>query len=148
MLSVGYRIPKKAVLISSGPIRSKLELLKSSKMLEERGYKLYGTRGTAKFLSEHGVTIEAVAWPDEDDQKNAVSLIRNREVDLVVNIPKNLSKDELNNDYEIRRTAIDLNVPLVTNARLASAFIYSICKKSEADLGIESFSEYVQKQDW
>ena len=149
MISVGYRIPKKAVLISSGPIRSKIELLKSSKMLEERGYKLYGTRGTAKFLQENGVTVEAVAWPDENEEKTAVSLIRDREVDLVINIPKNLSKDELNNDYQIRRTAIDLNVPLVTNARLASAFIYSICKKSEADLKIESFSDYVeQKQDW
>lgn len=149
MISVGYRVPKKAVLISSGPIRSKIELLKSSKMLEDRGYKLYGTRGTAKFLQENGVTVEAVAWPDENEEQTAVSLIRDRKVDLVVNIPKNLSKDELNNDYQIRRTAIDLNVPLVTNARLASAFIYSICKKSEADLKIESFSDYVeQKQDW
>jgi len=149
MISVGYRIPKKAVLISSGPIRSKIELLKSSKMLEERGYKLYGTRGTAKFLEENGVKIESVGWPDEDVEKNAVSLIRNREVDFVVNIPKNLSKTELNNDYQIRRTAIDLNVPLVTNARLASAFIYSFCKKSQSDLAIDSFSDYVeQKQEW
>ncbi|NOU58199.1 carbamoyl-phosphate synthase (glutamine-hydrolyzing) large subunit [Marinifilum sp. JC070] len=149
MISVGYRVPKKAVLISSGPIRSKIELLKSSKMLEERGYKLYGTRGTAKFLQENGVSVEAVAWPDENEKKTAVSLIRDHEVDLVINIPKNLSKDELNNDYQIRRSAIDLNVPLVTNARLASAFIYSICKKSETDLKIESFSDYVeQKQDW
>jgi carbamoyl-phosphate synthase large subunit len=149
MLSVGYRIPKKAVLISSGPIRSKIEFLKSSKMLEERGYKLYATRGTAKFLQENDVKVEAVAWPDENEEVTAVSLIRDRKVDLVINIPKNLSKDELNNDYHIRRTAIDLNVPLITNARLASAFIYSICKKSEADLKIESFSDYVeQKQDW
>lgn len=149
MISVGYRVPKKAVLISSGPIRSKIELLKSSKMLEERGYKLYGTRGTAKFLQENGVTVEPVAWPDENEEKTAVSLIRDREVDLVINVPKNLSKDELNNDYQIRRSAIDFNVPLVTNARLASAFIYSICKKSEADLKIESFSDYVeQKQEW
>ncbi|RUT79807.1 carbamoyl-phosphate synthase (glutamine-hydrolyzing) large subunit [Ancylomarina longa] len=148
MISVGYRIPNNAVLISSGPIRSKLELLKSAKMLEERGLKLYGTRGTAKFLKENGVSIESIAWPDEDDPKNAVNLIRDRKVDLVINIPKNLSKTELNNDYEIRRSAIDFNVPLVTNARLASAFIYSFCKKSEADLGIHSYNEYVEKQEW
>ncbi|MDE5416685.1 carbamoyl-phosphate synthase (glutamine-hydrolyzing) large subunit [Labilibaculum sp. DW002] len=144
MLSVGYRIPKKSVLISSGPIRSKIELLKSAKMLEERGHKLYGTRGTAKFLEENGVTIESVGWPDEDVEITAQSLIKEHKVDLVINIPKNLSKTELNNDYSIRRTAIDLNVPLVTNARLASAFIYSFCKKSIDDLGIDSFSDYVE----
>jgi len=148
MLSVGYRIPKKAVLISSGPIRSKLELLKSAKMLEERGYKLYGTRGTAKFLEDNGVAIESVGWPDEKKVKNAMNLIRNREVDFVINIPKNLSKTELNNDYQIRRTAIDLNIPLVTNARLASAFIYAFCKKSESSLSIKSYSEYVEKQEY
>lgn len=149
MLSVGYRIPKSAILISSGPIRSKIELLKSAKMLEERGHKLYGTRGTAKFLEENGVTIESVGWPDEDVEITAHNLIKERKVDLVINIPKNLSKSELNNDYLIRRTAIDLNIPLVTNARLASAFIYSFCKKSIEDLGIDSYSDYVdQKQDW
>jgi len=149
MLSVGYRIPKSAILISSGPIRSKVELLKSAKMLEEKGHKLYGTRGTAKFLEENGITIESVGWPDEDVEITAQNLIKERKVDLVINIPKNLSKSELNNDYLIRRTAIDLNIPLITNARLASAFIYSFCKKSIEDLGIDSFSDYVdQKQEW
>jgi len=143
MLSVGYRIPKKAVLVSSGPIRSKIELLKSTQMLQEKGYKIYGTRGTAKFLGENGVEIEAVAWPDEKGEKTALDLIRSKEVDFVINIPKNLSEDELYNDYQIRRAAIDLNVPLVTNARLASAFIYSFCKKSQETLDINTYSHYL-----
>ncbi len=143
MLSVGYRIPKKAVLISSGPIRSKIELLQSTLMLQDKGYKIYGTRGTAKFLSENDVEIEAVAWPDEKGEKTALDLIRNKEVDFVINIPKNLSEDELYNDYQIRRAAIDLNVPLVTNARLASAFIYSFCKKSQETLDINTYSHYL-----
>ena len=143
MLSVGYRIPKKSVLISSGPIRSKIELLKSTQMLQEKGYKIYGTRGTAKFLAENDVEIEAVAWPDEEGEKTALDLIRSKEVDFVINIPKNLSENELFNDYQIRRAAIDLNVPLVTNARLASAFIYSICKKSLETLDINSYNHYV-----
>jgi len=143
MLSVGYRIPKKSVLISSGPIRSKIELLQSTQMLQEKGYKIYGTRGTAKFLSENGVEIEAVAWPDEKGEKTALDLIRSKEVDFVINIPKNLSENELFNDYQIRRAAIDLNVPLVTNARLASAFIYSFCKKSQETLDINTYSHYL-----
>lgn len=143
MLSVGYRIPKKSVLISSGPIRSKIELLQSTQMLQEKCYKIYGTRGTAKFLSENGVEIEAVAWPDEKGEKTALDLIRSKEVDFVINIPKNLSENELFNDYQIRRAAIDLNVPLVTNARLASAFIYSFCKKSQETLDINTYSHYL-----
>ena len=143
MLSVGYRIPKKSVLISSGPVRSKIELLQSTQMLQEKGYKIYGTRGTAKFLSENGVEIEAVAWPDEKAEKTALDLIRSKEVDFVINIPKNLSENELYNDYQIRRAAIDLNVPLVTNARLASAFIYSFCKKSLETLDINTYSHYL-----
>lgn len=143
MLSVGYRMPKKSVLISSGPIRSKIELLQSTQMLQEKGYKIYGTRGTAKFLSENGVEIEAVAWPDEKGEKTALDLIRSKEVDFVINIPKNLSENELFNDYQIRRAAIDLNVPLVTNARLASAFIYSFCKKSQETLDINTYSHYL-----
>ncbi len=143
MLSVGYRIPKKGVLISSGPIRSKIELLQSTQMLQEKGYKIYGTRGTAKFLSENGLEIEAVAWPDEKGEKTALDLIRSKEVDFVINIPKNLSENELFNDYQIRRAAIDLNVPLVTNARLASAFIYSFCKKSQETLDINTYSHYL-----
>ncbi|MRT92781.1 carbamoyl-phosphate synthase (glutamine-hydrolyzing) large subunit [Ancylomarina sp. 16SWW S1-10-2] len=143
MLSVGYRIPKKSILISSGPIRSKIELLQSTQMLQEKGYKIYGTRGTAKFLSDNDVEIEAVAWPDEEGEKTALDLIRSKEVDFVINIPKNLSENELFNDYQIRRAAIDLNVPLVTNARLASAFIYSFCKKSLETLDINSYNHYV-----
>lgn len=143
MLSVGYRIPNKSILISSGPIRSKIELLQSTQMLQEKGYKIYGTRGTAKFLSENGIEIEAVAWPDEKGEKTALDLIRSKEVDFVINIPKNLSENELFNDYQIRRAAIDLNIPLVTNARLASAFIYSFCKKSQETLDINTYSHYL-----
>jgi len=143
MLSVGYRVPNKGVLISSGPIRSKIELLQSTQMLQEKGYQIYGTRGTAKFLGENGVEIETVAWPDEEGEKTALDLIRNKEVDFVINIPKNLSENELFNDYQIRRAAIDLNVPLVTNARLASAFIYSFCKKSQETLDINTYSHYL-----
>jgi len=143
MLSVGYRVPNKGVLISSGPIRSKIELLQSTQMLQEKGYQIYGTRGTAKFLGENGVEIETVAWPDEEGEKTALDLIRSKEVDFVINIPKNLSENELFNDYQIRRAAIDLNVPLVTNARLASAFIYSFCKKSQETLDINTYSHYL-----
>lgn len=143
MLSVGYRIPQKAVLISSGPIRSKIELLKSAEMLHQRNIKIYATKGTAAFFNENNIPATPVAWPDEDGAKTALDLIRDKEVSLVINIPKNLSKDELNNDYTIRRSAIDYNVPLVTNARLASAFIYSVCKKDFNDLDIKSYSEYV-----
>ncbi|MFA8436068.1 MAG: carbamoyl-phosphate synthase (glutamine-hydrolyzing) large subunit [Marinifilaceae bacterium] len=149
MISVGYTVPKKNVLISSGPIRSKIELLKSSKMLVDRGFNIFATKGTAKFLEENGVPAEIVGWPDEEGKTTALDLIRDRKVDLVINIPKNLTKNELNNDYTIRRSAIDYNIPIVTNARLASAFIYAICKKRPEDLSIQSFSEYVDtKSEW
>lgn len=142
MLSVGHRIPKKDVLISSGPIRSKIELLNSARMLVEKGFGIYASHGTAKFLQEHDVPVTAVGWPDEKGITTAVDLIREGKVDLVINIPKNLSKSELNNDYTIRRSAIDANIPLITNARLASAYIYAVCKKGEKDLGIHSYSDY------
>ena len=142
MLSVGYRIPQKNILMSTGTMRDKVELLGPARLLVEKGYKLYGTRGTAKFLVENGVEATPLAWPDEDQHPNVLDYLKNRKVDMVVNIPKNLSKNELNNDYTIRRSAVDFNIPLITNARLASAFLTAICKNSLDDMKIKSWDEY------
>ncbi len=142
MLSVGYRIPQKNILLSTGPPRSKIEMLISTRMLHERGYKLFGTRGTQKFLKENGVPCTLLHWPDEDKHPNTLEYLKNKKIDLVINIPKNLTSGELYNDYHIRRTAIDYNIPLITNARLASAFVYAICRLSPDDLAIKSWQEY------
>ncbi|HUS86430.1 MAG TPA: carbamoyl-phosphate synthase (glutamine-hydrolyzing) large subunit [Bacteroidales bacterium] len=142
MLSVGYTIPVKAILLSTGPARSKVELLNSARALRSKGYKLYATRGTQQFLENAGVDAEVAYWPDEDQSPNTIELIKSREVDLVVNIPKDLTQDELNNDYTIRRSAVDYNIPLLTNARLASAFILAFCNLDMEDIVIKSWDEY------
>jgi carbamoyl-phosphate synthase large subunit len=142
MLSVGYRIPQKNILLSTGPARSKTEMLISARMLHERGYNLFGTRGTQAFLESNNIPCTMLHWPDENAQPNTLEYIKSRKIDLVINIPKNLSQDELYNDYEIRRSAIDFNIPLITNARLASAFIYAFCKFDAEDLAIKSWDEY------
>ena len=142
MFSVGYRVPKKSILLSTGPARSKVELLNSARALREKGHKLYATRGTQQFLENAGIEAHVAYWPDEDKSPNTIELIKTREVDLVVNIPKDLSDKELNNDYSIRRSAVDFNVPLITNARLASAFILAFCKMSIDDLAIKSWDSY------
>jgi carbamoyl-phosphate synthase large subunit len=142
MLSVGYTIPVKAVLFSSGPARSKMELLESAKMLSEKGLKIYATGGTHEFFTQHGVGSEVLHWPDDKRKPNVMDLLRKKEIDLVINIPKNLSKGELSNDYQIRRGTVDFNIPLITNARLASAFIYSICKIDIDKVAIKSWNEY------
>jgi carbamoyl-phosphate synthase large subunit len=142
MFSVGYRVPKKSILLSTGPARSKVELLNSARALREKGHKLYATRGTQEFLVNAGVEAEIAYWPDENKSPNTIELIRTREVDLVVNIPKDLTATELFNDYSIRRNAVDFNVPLLTNARLASAFILAFCRMSIDDLAIKSWDEY------
>jgi carbamoyl-phosphate synthase large subunit len=142
MFSVGYRVPKKSILLSTGPARSKVELLNSARALREKGHVLYATRGTWQFLQNAGVEAQVAYWPDEDKSPNTIDLIRTREVDLVVNIPKDLSSTELNNDYSIRRSSVDFNVPLLTNARLASAFILAFCRLSEDDLAIKSWDQY------
>lgn len=142
MLSVGYSIPKKSVLLSSGPARSKLEMLTSARMLAERGFELYATKGTHDFYKQNGVETTVLHWPDEDEQPNTIDYIRDKKIDLVINVPKHHGKNELDNDYRIRRTAIDYNIPLITNARLASAFIYSICKYDTESLEIKSWNEY------
>jgi carbamoyl-phosphate synthase large subunit len=142
MLSVGYRIPEKNILFSSGDARSKIELLQSAKMLVERGYNLFATPGSAKFLADSDVPVTTLYWPDEEKTPNTLEYLKSRKIDLVINIPKNLSKTELYNDYEIRRAAVDFNIPLITNARLASAFIYAICKLQPEDIAIYSWDEY------
>ena len=143
MLSVGYRIPVKNVLISSGPSRSKVELLKSAQMMKEKGYNLFATEGTHRFFNDNGIATTLLHWPDEEDRSpNTITYIRDKKIDLVVNIPKNYTKRELNNGYKIRRNAIDFNVPLITNARVASAYIYAICKMNIEDLTIKSWDQY------
>ncbi len=143
MLSVGYNFPKKNILISSGPSRGKIELLKSARMLKEKGYNLYATEGTHRFFIENGVENTLLHWPDEEDRHpNTIEFIKEKKIDLVINIPKNYTKRELKNGYRIRRNAIDFNVPLITNARVASAFIYAICKYNYEDITIKSWHEY------
>ncbi len=143
MLSVGYKIPQKKVLVSSGDIRSKVELLNSCRAIQEMGLPIYATKGTADFLAKNNVKASIVHWPDTDLKPNVVDLMKDGEIDFVVNIPKNLSEGELNNDYTIRRTAIDLNIPLITNARLASAFILAFTSIGFSDLSIKSYGEYL-----
>ena len=142
MLSVGYTIPKKNILLSTGDTRSKLDMLSAAKALQAKGYNLFATKGTSEFLAQNGVESTPLHWPDEDSQPNTLQYIKDRKIDLVVNVPKNLSKDELNNDYLIRRGAIDFNIPLLTNARLASAFINAFCRLDKSDIKIKSWNEY------
>jgi carbamoyl-phosphate synthase large subunit len=143
MLSVGYSIPKKNILISSGETRSKIELLQSARMLSERGYNLYATGGTAQFLADNGISSTRLYWPDETDKHpNTLEYIKEKKIDLVINIPKDHTQREITNGYTIRRSAIDYSIPLITNARVASAFIYAFCKYGIEDLSIKSWDEY------
>ena len=142
MLSVGYTIPKKNIFLSTGPTKSKLELLEPCRLLAEKGYSLFGTKGTVEFLKNHGVEATLMHWPDEDLKPNVMDFIKEKHFDLVINVPKNHSKTELDNDYSIRRGAIDFNIPLLTNARLANAFITAFCKLSVDDLELKSWNEY------
>ncbi|MFW5656655.1 MAG: carbamoyl-phosphate synthase (glutamine-hydrolyzing) large subunit [Bacteroidota bacterium] len=142
MLSVGYRLPKKNILLSTGPMRSKVELVNSCRMLAEKGYNLFATPGTAQFLQMNGIEATVLYWPDQDQTPNTLDYLKNKIIDLVVNIPKDLSAGELTNDYLIRRNAVDFNIPLITNARLASAFLVGICKLDIEDIAIKSWNEY------
>ena len=143
MLSVGHRIPKKNILLSTGGAKQKVAMLDAAKMLIENGYNLYATGGTSKFLNENGIKNTLVLWPSEDgDEPKALDLLHDHTIDMVVNIPKNLTSSELSNGYKIRRAAIDLNVPLITNARLASAFIYAFCTTKIEDIDIKAWGEY------
>ncbi len=142
MLSVGYNFPKKNILISSGPSRGKIELLNSARLLREKGFNIFATAGTHKFFRDNGVKNTLLHWPDEEQAPNTIDFIKDKKIDLVINIPKNLTTQELKNGYNIRRNAIDYNIPLITNARVASAFIYGICKYVIEDISIKSWDEY------
>ena len=144
MIAVGFSIPKKAVMFSTGAAKSKVELLESSRMLQKKGYEIYATAGTATFLNAHGVSTTPVFWPDErpDAENNIMTMIADHKFDLIVNIPKNHTKRELTNGYKIRRGAIDHNIPLITNARLASAFVKAFCEMDEKDIQIKPWQEY------
>ena len=143
MLSVGQRIPEKNILLSTGDGKQKAEMLAACVMLRDHGYKLFATPGTSRYLTENGIDNTLVHWPSEEGQKpQALDMLHNKEIDLVVNVPKNLSTGELSNGYKIRRAAIDLNIPLITNARLASAFINAFCTLKLDDLDIKCWQEY------
>ena len=142
MLSVGYTIPKKNILISSGPMRSKVELLNSCRELYEKGYNIFATPGTAQFFEMNGIECTTLYWPDDNKKPNTLDYLKNKVIDLVVNIPKDLTKNELDNDYTIRRSAVDFNIPLITNARLASAFLTGICRLDISDIKIKHWAEY------
>ncbi|MCD6347543.1 MAG: carbamoyl-phosphate synthase (glutamine-hydrolyzing) large subunit [Bacteroidales bacterium] len=142
MLSVGYRIPEKNILLSTGPIKDKVTLLEACHLLADKGYQLYATQGTGDFLRGNGIDATILHWPDETAHPNTLEYIKNGLIDLVVNIPKNLSQGELQNDYTIRRSSIDYNVPLITNSRLATAFITAFCTLEQDDISIKSLQEY------
>ena len=143
MLSVGHRIPEKNILLSTGGAKQKAAMLDAARLLVANGYKLYATKGTAKYLSENGIENTLVYWPSEVGCKpQALDMLHNHEIDMVVNIPKDLTAGELSNGYKIRRAAIDLNVPLITNSRLASAFIHAFCNLSLDDIDIKAWGEY------
>ncbi|APD08123.1 carbamoyl-phosphate synthase (glutamine-hydrolyzing) [Flavobacteriaceae bacterium UJ101] len=142
MLSVGHRIPKKNILISSGPVKSKVDLLESAQKLQNKGYSIYATKGTHQFLTENGIQATHLYWHDEESEENVLKYIQEKKIDLVVNIPKNLTKKELNRGYTIRRSAVDFNIPLITNTRLAKSFIKGICEYTIEDLEIANWKEY------
>ena len=143
MLSVGHRIPKKSVLLSTGSAKQKADLLESAHRLHKKGYQLYATAGTHRYLNDNGIPAILVHWPSEADKEpQALDLLHRKQIDFVVNIPKNLTSNELTNGYKIRRAAVDLNVPLITNARLASAYIRAFCDLTVDDIEIKSWDEY------
>lgn len=144
LIATGYKIPKKSVLFSSGATKSKVDLLDASHMLHQKGYDIYATAGTAAFLNSHGIPTTPVFWPDERPhaENNVMKMIAEHKFELIVNIPKNHTKRELTNGYRIRRGAIDHNIPLITNARLAKAFIEAFCHLKQEDIQIKSWQEY------
>ena len=142
LIATGYRLPKKNILISSGGAKSKVDLLDAGRMLVQNGYKIFATGGTARFFNVNGVEATTVAWPDEPGEQNVIDMIAAHQFDLVVNIPKNHSSRELTNGYKIRRDAINHNIPLMTNARLAKAFIEAFCQMKQEDIKIKSWQEY------
>ena len=152
MLSVGHRIPKKNILLSTGPAKQKADMLDAAQMLADNGYNIFATQGTARYLEENGIPAQRVLWPSEAENvvpgseeaklPKALDMLHNKQIDMVVNIHKNFSTGELTNGYLIRRASVDLNIPLITNARLASAFIYAFCTMKPEDLEIKSWQEF------
>jgi carbamoyl-phosphate synthase large subunit len=142
MMSVGYTIPARTILLSTGPVKSKSELLEGARMLLDQGYTLFATKGTHEYYANAGIPTTMLHWPDEEASPNVLEYLKERKIDLVINIPKNLSKTELENDYSIRRNAIDFNIPLITNSRLAAAFIIAFCRIKPDELKIKSWDEY------
>ncbi|MDE7381515.1 MAG: carbamoyl-phosphate synthase (glutamine-hydrolyzing) large subunit [Muribaculaceae bacterium] len=142
MLSVGHRIPKKGILLSLGSVKKKVAMLPAAKLLRNKGFKIYATEGSSEFLEENGIPNTRVYWPSEKGSPQALELMHAKDIDLVVNIPKNLTSSELSNGYKIRRAAIDLNIPLITNVRLASAFINAFCTLNPEEIEIKSWSEF------
>jgi len=142
LLSVGYRLSIRSVLLSTGPIESKAAFLESAQMLTSLGMNLYATRGTATFLEAHGLPVTALHWPLEEKRPNVVDYLSDGKIDLVINIPKNYQEEELTNDYLIRRKAVDFAVPLITNIQLAQRFVEALSRKRMEDLQIKSWAEY------
>ena len=142
MIATGYRLPKQNILISSGGAKGKVDLLEPAQSLVKNGYKIFATAGTAKFLNDNGVEATAVAWPDEEGENNVMDMIAAHQFDLIINVPKNHTKRELTNGYKIRRDAIDHNIPLITNVRLAKAFIEAFCELKQEDIKPKSWQEY------
>lgn len=142
MIAVGYNIPKKNVMISSGSAKSKVDMLEACGELDKKGYTIYATAGTAEFLKENGVNAIAVSRPDEHKTDNVLSLIADKTFDLVVNIPRDHTTREITNGFKIRRAAIDHNIPLITNARLAASFIHAFCNMKMTDIAIKAWDEY------
>ena len=142
LIATGYSIPKQNILLSSGGAKGKVQLLEPAQNLVKNGYNIYATAGTAKFLKDNGVECTTVSWPDENGENNVIDLMAQHKFDLIINIPKNQTKRELTNGYHIRRNAIDHNIPLITNARLAKAFIEAFCALKLEDIKIKSWQEY------
>jgi len=142
LISVGFRLPIRRVLLSTGPLEYKAAFLESTRLLSRAGVEFYGTRGTASFMAEAGVSVTPVHWPLEGQSPNAVELLRDRKVDLVVNIPKDASDEELRNDYMIRRAAVDHGIPLITNLQLAQRLAHALSQKSLESLEVRSWEEY------
>ena len=143
MLSVGNKIPKKNILLSTGDAKQKAELLGAARTLAKKGYSLYATGGSWKYLVDNNIPATRVYWPSEPGMEpQAMDMLHNKQIDMVVNIPKNLTQVELENGYKVRRAAVDFNIPLITNARLASAFINAFCSIPLEEIQIKSWGEY------
>jgi carbamoyl-phosphate synthase large subunit len=142
LLSIGFEFPKKTILMSTGNLENKLNFLQESRILSEMGFKLYATYGTAKFMEEHGIKAEPLHWPLEKKEPNVSTYVSEGKIDLVINIPKNAEKTELTNGYLIRRSAVDHNVPLLTNPQLAKRFVKAMLTKDASKLAIKSVEEY------